>query len=236
MGSRRRLVVWGVIVVSAYGAAAVWTHGRLPVRPIFDGFAPPAAYKYVSPPPGVSNAGTPSGASQALPLKPGGTDETSVATADGQATLILPQGSFGAHPPDKAVHVAITPKNPASYGSPPSRLAYEGNAYDVSASYQPSGARALPALTTTVLLSYPVNATKIMLRASGGWTATASTDVPASLQMFAKTKTLGVFVVVGTASSNSLQWWTLGIASGLAALLGLAFGLRERRRLAHGGR
>jgi hypothetical protein len=70
-----------------------------------------------------------------------------------------------------------------------------------------------------------------MHRSDGGWQSLTTTDVAASLQVFARTKQLGVFAPAGPATSQSLRWWTLGIASGIAALLGLGFGLRERRRL-----
>jgi len=234
--SRRALLI-GAALVAAYVAAALVLPGARPVRPIFDGLAPPAPYKWVSPPPDIASGNSPpASAGESLPLKSGGTDETSVATADGQATLILPQGAFTASVSNTSVRIDITPKDPARYGSPPSRLSYSGNAYEMRATYEPSGTSATPALNVTVLLSYPITATQIVLRSGSGWTTVPTTSVAASLQVFAKTKSVGVFAAVGPGTSNSLRWWTLGIASGIAAVLGLAFGLRERRRLAHGSR
>jgi hypothetical protein len=227
----RRIAVWGAIAIAAYAAAAAFTAGRLPVRPLFDGLAPPAAYNWVSPPPGQQNQASPTGASEKLPLKPAGTDEISVATSDGQATLILPAGAFARHGKDADVRVDIAPLDPARYGSPPQRLAYQGNAYSIKATYEPGNTTAELALGATMLLTYPTNATKILRRSGSAWSQLATTDVAASLQVFARTKQLGVFVPAGPATSNALRWWTLGIASGIAALLGLTFGLRERRRL-----
>jgi hypothetical protein len=234
---RARTVAGGIVVVVAYLTAALWTTGHLPVRPVFDGLAPPQPYRWVSPPPDVANGNqAPAPITQKLGLKRDGTDEISVATPDGQATLILPQHAFLQTSNDRDVRIDITPRDPMKYGNPPSRLAYSGNAYDMRATYEPSGNPASPALSVTILLSYPTNASTLVLRTDGGWRKLAATDVAASLQLFAKTKDLGVFVAAGPAIANSLRWWTLGIASSIAALLGLGFGLRERRRLGRGGR
>jgi len=232
----RRALAFGAAAVVVYLAAAAFTAGRLPVRPLFDGLAPPAPYQWVSPPPDArANNSPPQSASQKLALKRAGTDEVSVATADGQATLILPQGAFlPVVARDRDVKVDITPMNPAKYGSAPSRLAYGGNAYAISATYEPSNKPADLALDATILMSYGPTSNKILRRDHSSWTTVPTTDVPASLQVFAKTRLLGVFVPAGPSVSNSLRWWTLGIASGIAALLGLGFGIRERRRLRHG--
>jgi len=229
----RRVVVWGAIAAAVYLAAAAFTAGRFPLRPIFDGLAPPPNYNWVSPPPGYTNTQPPTGASQKLPITRSGTEETSVATTDGEATLILSAGAFPVHGKDKDVQVDIKPLDAGKFGKPPQRLAYAGNAYEVSAKYEPSGADPALALDATVLLAYGTNAgsTKILHRSGSSWTQVTATDVPASLQVFARTKQLGVFVAAGPAQSNSLRYWTLGIASGIAALLGTGFGLRERRRI-----
>ena len=226
----KRLLL-GAVVVAVYVVTASVAAHRMPVRPIFDGLAPPAQYNWVSPPPGTNGNLKPTDASQKLPLKRGGTDEISVATTDGQATLILPQGAFAPHGKDTGILVKITPNDPAGYGKPPSRLAYDGNAYNMTATYEPGGGPAELTLDATILLSYATNANKVLHGDGSGWTAITTTDVPASLQVFARTKQLGVFVPAGPAVSNSLRWWTLGIASGIAALLGTGFGIRERRRL-----
>jgi hypothetical protein len=234
---RARTVVWGAVVVVGYLGAALWSGGYLAVRPVFDGLAPPSPYRWVKPPPDLASGNQPPAPiTQRLELKHAGTDEVSVATPDGQATLILPQYAFIPTYNDRDVRIDITPKDPATYGSPSSRLAYSGNAYDIEATYEPSGKPATPSLNVTILLSYPTNATTLLLRTGGGWTKQPATDVPASQQLFAKTKMLGVFVAAGAAVGNSLRWWTLGIASAIAALLGTGFGLRERRRLGRGGR
>ena len=232
----RRTVAWGAVVVAVYAAVALLLPSALPLRPVFDGLAPQLPYKWVSPPPDfVTGNVPPAGATQKLGLPHNGTAEVSVATPDGQATLILPEGAFPPNKLDKDVRIDVTPRNAARYGPPPSGLAYAGNAYDIRATYEPSGKRADPVLDATVLLGYATTATQIVLRTGSTWTTISTTDVPASLQVFAKTKKLGVIVPVGHRTSTSLRWWTLGIASGIAALLGGAFGLRERRRIGRTG-
>ena len=233
----RRVLIGGLAAIAIYVVAASFTARHMPVRPLFDGLAPPPTYQWVSPPPDLrANNSPPSSASQRLDLKHAGTDEVSVATSDGQATLILPQGAFiPVSAQDKDVKVDITPLNAAKYGPPPSRLAYAGNAYAMSAIYEPSNKPADLALDATILMSYATTAKTIARRENSSWTMISTTDVPASLQVFARTKQLGVFVPAGAAVANSLRWWTLGIASGVAGLLGLGFGLRERRRLHRGG-
>lgn len=231
----RRALVWGAVVAVVYIAAALLAQHGMPLRPLFDGLAPPAPYRWVKPPSELRDGNQqPLGAKQDLALTRDGNEEASIATLDSQATLIVPRGAF-VSAKDKSVHVEVTPKDPTPFGKPPSRLSYSGNAYDITATFRPSGTPASPSDTVTILLSYPIHATKILQRTGNAWTALPTTSVPAALQVFAKTKALGAVVAAGPAVSGSLRWWTLGIASGIAALLGTAFGIRERRRLARTG-
>ena len=229
----RRALGWGALVVGVYLATAAATSRTLPIRPLFDGLAPPVPYRWVNPPADLkADNQKPEAAEQDLALKPEGNEEASVATLDAQATLIVPQGVFVSTTGDKSVHIEVTPRDPAQYGPPPPRLQYSGNAYELHATFQPSGAQAIPSREITVLLSHPVHATKIFLRDADRWTELATTTVPAALQVFAKTRLIGPVVAAGPATSSALRWWTLGVASGIAAVLGVAFGIRERRRLA----
>jgi hypothetical protein len=78
------------------------------------------------------------------------------------------------------------------------------------------------------LLQYPVHATVILRRDGDVWTTLKSTTVPASLQVFADTQKLGVFVAAGpkpTTKPNLLPYISVG-----AILLAAGAGLIARRR------
>lgn len=111
-----------------------------PVRPLFDGFAPPAPYNWVKPPPEFARDNKkPSEATQDVPLGPDGSGASNVTTADGQAIAGLDIGSAPPHVPDTAVKVRVTPVDPGTLGPLPAGVRAEGNAYQVTLSYLPSG-------------------------------------------------------------------------------------------------
>jgi hypothetical protein len=105
---------------------------------------------------------------------------------------------------------------------------YQGNAYTFDAKYQPSGQPAPLVKPASVLLQYPVHATVILRRDGDVWTTLKITPVPVSLQVFADTLKLGVFVAAGpkpTTKPNLLPY-----ISGGAILLAAGAGLIARRR------
>jgi hypothetical protein len=223
-------LAWGVVVVAAYIAAVGMSAPRgWPARLLFDGVGPPNPYRWVSPPPdrAVSNQ-PPMAARRTAKLTSKGSFGLSAVTGDGQASLVAPQGAFPIELGQRSVLITITPSDPAPLGDPLAGLLYQGNAYTFDAKYQPSGQPAPLVKPVSVLLQYPVHATVILRRDGDRWTALKTTTVPASLQVFADTQKLGVFVAAGpkpTTKPNLLPFISIG-----AILLAAGAGLIARRR------
>jgi hypothetical protein len=108
-----------------------------PVRPLFEGIGPTAAYRWVNPPHefGAGNQ-PPTPLKTTIPLGP----VISLNTSDAQVILNVAQGAIPAHDPDTQLNVAIDPLDPATLGPPQSPLRADGNAYRVDLSYAPSNA------------------------------------------------------------------------------------------------
>lgn len=135
-------VAAGLAIAALYVIAALVTPhltGRA-VRPLFDGFAPPAPYKWVNPPAEFAKDNKkPSEANQQVTLGPDGSVASNTTTDDGQAIAGLDTGSIPVHFPDSSVRAQVTPLDPGTLGPLPSGLRPEGNAYRVTFTYEPSG-------------------------------------------------------------------------------------------------
>jgi len=217
-------------MVGAYvTAVALSVSGGWPARMLFDGFSPPNAYAWVSPPPDrAANNQRPRSARRTVGLTAEGSSGLSVSTPDGQASLVAPKGAFPPAAGQRSVLITITPSDPTPLGPSPADLVYQGNAYTFDARYLPSGEPAALVQPVSVLLQYPIHATVILRRDEQTWTRLRSTPVPASLQIFADTTKLGVFVAAGpkpATNRNLLPY----ISAGAILLAGVA-GLIARRR------
>lgn len=139
----RRPRAAGVVLAAGYLCAVVltgWTTARL-VRPLFEGFQPAPAYRWVRPPAAFASGNlTPSPASGVVDLSGSQSKAASVFTADGQATLSLAPGAVGPHGVDTRLDVTITPADPTGLAPPPAGLRPDGNAYRLALVYGPSGA------------------------------------------------------------------------------------------------
>jgi hypothetical protein len=140
--SRLRPLGAGLAAAALYVLVALVTpqlSGR-PLRPLFDGFAPPAPYAWVNPPPEFARDNRkPAEASQDVALGPEGSVASNATTADGQAIAGLDSGSVPVHPSDTSVTVRVTPLDPATLERLPAGQRAEGNAYQVTFAYRPSG-------------------------------------------------------------------------------------------------
>jgi hypothetical protein len=235
---RRRLAV-GLVVTLAYAAVALWAWGP-PVRPLFDGIGPAQPYRWVNPPAAFAPTNQPPGnATHTVLLTAVGSDAASISTSpDAQAAIILKEGTFPPRKGETAVVVKIDPLDPATIGPPPAGMRYDGNAYRFIAAYKKSGIE--PPLTqpATVVLTFPLVATKLLRRDGNVWTDLTASPVATSLQIFANTTKLGVFVAVGPPLNTKLPSKgtfpaALVISLGAAAaavVAGLFARLRGRRR------
>jgi hypothetical protein len=212
--ARRRPLVAGAALVAAYVVMALLTPrltGR-PSRPLFDGFAPPAAYNWVKPPPGVQDdTSLPADATQDVAIDAGGSTASNAATSDGQAIAGLDTASVPVHPPDTSVQLHVAPFAAAALGALPTGMRAEGNAYRVTLSYRPSG----QAITTlakpgTIALTSAAPATALLFSPDGTqWQDTQAKPFGDGNGLFATMAAPGYYI---TASTNPAR--TAGTSGG----------------------
>ncbi len=183
---RKRLLALTALAAAAYVVAA-WA-----VAPgFFDGFAPPEAYHWLKPPPGVKNVGQPQGGSGQFRVAPNGqVDPGSVFTSDTQpqAALSAIAGAFEAPPDRSPVTVTITPVSsyPATTG-----LNCVTNVYQISAS-----SRLVKDALITLRFSDAVPAPSDIYRASegsGSWSKIGNSGASAPFYISTYTNQLGYF-------------------------------------------
>jgi hypothetical protein len=235
----RRAFAWG-IVAAALVVAATWVVGqRVPVRIPLDGLVPVLPYRWVRPPANLPPGGNQPAASVdgTLPLNSsGGLEGGSIATADGQAVVIFPKDGVAPKPGQHAIRVQITPLDPTTLPPPPAGLEIDGNGYRIEGTYEPSGAPLLIVKPATVVLRYPVHAEKLLRLTGQVWAVLETITFATSLQVYAFTDQLGIFVTARppVALSGLRAWWPY-LAGGvviLGLLAGLAAFLLTRRRAA----
>lgn len=184
--NRRRLLLLAALAAGAYVVAA-WT-----VAPgFFDGFAPPQPYRWLNPPAGVKNAGTPaSGSAQFKVAANGQVDPGTVFTGEDQpqASLSVIPGAF--QPPSDRSSVTVSIRPAASYPAP-SGLQCVTNVYLVT-STSPLVKDAL----ITLRFSDAVPAPSDVYRApesGGGWTKIGNSGASAPFYISTRTTSLGYF-------------------------------------------
>ena len=168
-------------MVGAYLAAALltpWLSGR-PLRPLFDGFAPPSPYQWVHPPRELRAGNVvPKATLASVTTGPDGNPPRSVSSEDGQLTLNLPAGAIPPAEGQTTATFTITPLDAATLSPLPGLFA-DGNAYRVELAYDPSG-RTLDALAqaANALLVVPQPADSIWFSADGkSWRRLETTPV-----------------------------------------------------------
>lgn len=230
----RRQLVFGVLAAATY-LAAVWVTsfiGAMPVRPVYDGLAPPSPYRYVNPPSDLAEDNeTPLSAVGTLLLEEEGSRARTVATADGQALVVFADGAVAPREGEDEVTVRVTPLDPAPLPPASGDLVISGNAYRVQAAYADSDDPVEMREPATVVLRYPTHAT-VLLRLSGRrWQRLESDVAQASLQLFAATTELGTFASAGV-PEPSRAWIAYAAAGGgvLAGVVGYLAGRRRVRR------
>ena len=231
-------VLSGVFVAAAYVGTAALSHhlGAAPVRPVFDGLAPPPPYHFVSPPPEFADANQePEGLSAVVGVENGRTKYASLPTPDGQAQLVFPDDAFDLRPRQRLV-AELAPLDPAKIGPPPEGLDYAGNAYRIRVfdDGDRSPAVVRPAVVrkeATSIIRYPAHATTLLRRTGAGWEPLRVSTLQPTLQLVVMTKELGTFVAAAPVVNRWGLWWAVGVVSGVAAILGVVLGLRERQRV-----
>lgn len=225
------------------GAAAAGGHvlaaaaqGPLAGRPIFDGFAPPPPYQWVSPPPDLADQNVPAtGGSTRAPLAEEGSEPTVFSTVDLQVSLALTRGTIAPRDGEDSVDLSITPLAPSGEEQIPEGLEIKGNLYWIEAIYRPSGTPAErfehPAQLSMVYPAGPDLAASEheVLRSTDGttWEALETIDVPIQHQAGIDLPGPGLVVVVGppppAGAGRSRLLWFLAAGATIAAGLVLAW-------------
>jgi hypothetical protein len=230
---RDRILPWGVVAAGVYllGAFLVQSAGHL-VFPVFDGFGPPEPYRWVTPPPEVAATNEPPlpGAGE-ISLE-GPTQNFFVTTEDGQASLSGTSDQWERPQRQQAVEVTITPLDPASLGPAPGGLVFDGNAYEVQASYRPSGDEAvLTGNKVQMIHRYPRRASVVLRWDGAAWQRLTSFVIRPSLQVYAEIEELGTFAAAGPpprVHRRSILPWIAYGGAGIAVVgAGVAFFLRQ---------
>lgn len=216
----------GLAVVLPAAAVLSVATGLVAGIPLFDGLAPPAAYRWVDPPPQLKSLNKPpSSLEQSVPLTASGTASTTIETEDGQVEIALPDGAFAPSAGQTGVSLRIRPLGAGDAPAPPPGELIQGNAYRIDAAYQPSGATATAAQAVEVVLRYPVDATQVLAYGPRGWQAVPTILESALLSVAAQTTSFGLFAAVTTgvppAKPGRVPAWAYA-AAGLALLAAAA--------------
>ena len=168
--SRRRALV-GAAVAALYVVACVATSmsGRVRVRPLFEGFAPPPPYRWVAPPKRfAANNVKPSTATGQLAVQSGKSAAGAVATDDGQFVANFAAGAVAVTPDAGGIDLKATPVDPATLGPLPAGTFADGNAYRLDVTARPAGTPVASLATPgNVIVSLPSAGTGVAFSADG---------------------------------------------------------------------
>ena len=227
---------WGVAAAALFAVAVCISSGFGFVFgiPLLDGLAPPAAYRWVRPPPELRSGNkAPAAASARITLTATGSPPADIGTPDDQVMLSLPAGAFAPVPGQVGLAIAVQPLDAAAAPAPPPGTAIQGNAYRIAVTYTPSGATATAVQPVDVTLRYPVDATQVILLTASGWQFLPTTPESSALAVDATTKEFGVFAAASTgippATARRTPPWAY-LAAGLALLAAATPTLLGRRR------
>lgn len=252
MSDRRRALIAGLTVIGAYVAGAAWSGSLSPLArgPLLDGLGP-VNYRWVAPPPELASTNQPPSSGRFdLPLDEGGVGTQVAFTSDSQVTVVIDDGSIGPEPGQRSVQLLIEPLDPADLPPPGGDLAVFGNAYELSATFRPSGDRVRGLeRPLKVVLTYPATSTLhanthdlLFSRDGATWEPLETTDSPGQQQAEADVPDLGFVVVAGVPSPVSPSPAGTGsdgvpplavallVAAGVVLLIGVGLLIRSRAR------
>ncbi len=242
---RRRTVGIGLALVAIYAVVLAATlAGHDGVRPLYDGFAPPARYRFVDPPPFFAAGNeTPDGATATVALHRSGSAPVSLSTGDGQVSLNLAPGAIPAHGSDRHVRISITPEPSKGFGALPGGLRANGNVYRIGLRAEPSGTRITEVTRPgTLLVALPEVGQSFLRSASGQvWSPVdASTVPPRNLSVTTPFARAGLYVSgthlpllsapPGEGSSSPPVAALVGAGVGIVALGLVIWAIVRRRR------
>ena len=222
----------GVGIAMLYVLAVVASDGMelVPVRPLYDGLAPPVPYRWVDPPVDLADANEkPSRGKGEVAFAKGKSQPTSISTADGQAQAVFKTESVRVAKGEKKAFVTVTPLDPATQPKEEG-VTIDGNAYRIEATYAKSGKRVEMQHKISVILRYPAHGKTVVRLDGRRWVELDTDRAEASFQAFADSDELGVFAVEGAPDAWWRQYVSYRNAGVLIVLLGLAGYLSGRRK------
>jgi hypothetical protein len=192
---RRGWLIWGIAAAAFYIAAAVVFTTGVPVRLLYDGEMPPPPYRWIRPPGDIFGPSqTPQPGIGTIALTATGSRYSVVGTDDAQAWVVFSKDAVVREPGESEVRVRITPLDPTSVPASPPGMRFDGNAYRIQAVYAKSGQPVKLREVVTVMLRYPRHAQDILHVSGSRWVVLSTNKVDVTLQLFASTKELGLFV------------------------------------------
>jgi hypothetical protein len=213
-GVTSRSTTWrtGAVVLIVYLLGAL-VSGRLsPIarRPLLDGLAPLAPYRWVNPPADLADTNQPPTPGRvSLPVRAEGVRGAAVATPDAQVTVIVPDDAIPAAAGQDSVTLTIQPLDPATLGPVRRSLVVLGNAVRIAATYEPSGATVRKLIKPIeVVLTYPFvpedGGERTLLESTNGqdWSRVRTTDHVGPSQAIGKVTSFGYVLVAGRRLKN----------------------------------
>jgi hypothetical protein len=187
--ARRRALWVGLAVILVYlaGAGASGMLSLAARRPLLDGLAPPAPYRWVKPPPDLAAQNKPPAAGRFdLPMRAKGSQLGAFSTSDAQYNVIFGENAFSPSRGQRTVVADVTPLDPRSLGPVPTGLLPAGNAYQLKARYAPSNrpiqafAGEVSATLTYPLPGLPLSAAHTLVYSRDGrtWVTVDTSDAP----------------------------------------------------------
>ena len=244
MSTNRKLLSGFAAAAAVYLIASVVTITATGhrFRPLYEGIGPSAPYRWVHPPAAFKSTNiTPVAVTQTLQLTSAGSEQSGAATIDGQLVLSLPAGAIPPARSNQSVDLTITPVDPVKLAPLPPGLYSDGNAYRITAVYQPTKT-AIPAAAKPIdaVLRTPVSSAALLASTDGkSWVRVADQHIPTQAAVATTFTNFGyllaaanVPVVTGSSSSstNIVLLAGLGLAAIAAVTVSLLWRADRRRR------
>jgi hypothetical protein len=221
----------GCAAAAVYVAVSSLGWGVAPIRLLYDGFAPPPPYRWVHPPSSLARDNQPPDPGVGtIALTRSGSEAGEISTDDSQAVVIFAPDSIAPRSGESTVAVRITPVDPLTVASPPPGMDFDGNGYRIDLRYAASQAQAVLIKPVIVILRYPTDASRLLWLSGSGWIPLAATRAHASLQVFASTDHVGIFVAAASSAARRRTYRVAAIAAaaGLLAATGVLVARRRR--------
>jgi len=242
----RRALWLGLALGAAYLLVVVATlgvHGVRP-RPLYEGFAPAAPYRWVDPPGIFAPTNLkPTSLTASVPMTATGSAPAGIQTSDSQVILGLATGAVAPRAGQRSLRVEVQPLAPSTLGPLPGGLYANGNAYLISVTYEPSGAPVLELAKPGSLTIQIPGIGRVLYTSRDGhrWTRVHAHNVlPTNLIMSALFSTPGYYLGGTTfppappasSSSSSVKIAVAVAALAVVLLVTTVVLVRRRRRRA----